>query len=140
MGNNEVSSAVEIMINMIIVSIIIVAVMGTVAIGNKIKEDTSERVDLMVNASGTSYEDIETLLTYPHEIPLATVFKIVNDNQGNITRVDGNFVNPNATIPPFISHPNMTTADYTSRFSMKVSVGGIKEPNGTYTLVLWEVQ
>lgn len=145
MANNELSILLDTLITMIVVTILISVVIGTAYLGINVKNNTQDKVDNMLTVTSSSYEDIETLLLHGKEVPMASIFKVVQAAEGHINIVRAELVN-RATVDyinftPYSYHPEftMTQADYFNKFNMKFQVGGTKRVDGTYDLILIEV-
>ena len=137
MNSNELNQATEIMIAMIVISTVMFITVVTVGIGNSIKDSATDKASDIVGVIDTTNTNLEAVLTYESEVPLASVFQIIEDNKGSITSIKGTFLDSN--LQPTIVIPNMSHNDFVTRFDKKVSVGGVKYSNDTYALELYEV-
>lgn len=137
MNSNEMSTAIDIMISIIVITIIISVVLITVQLGNSIEDSAADKADELLKVNDTSYDKLESLLNYQNEVPLATVYMILKDNEGVVTSVKGTFLD--STLSPTVIVNNMTHLDYTTRFDKKVTVGGTKYSNDTFKIELEEV-
>lgn len=145
MGNNELSQALDLVINVIILGVIIAVVAVTAYMGIQMKDEMSDKVDMTLNVNTTAYEDIESMLIYEQEIPMATIFKVVQSNEGLINQVSAHIIDRatldlSSNLPhSYMPSINLTSNDYGNKFHMKFVVNGTKLSDGTYTLELWEV-